>query len=47
MIQNWKFFSGAAVLAGYFMICAGAPPLTVTAGIALGAVLTYRATRSA
>jgi len=47
MIRNWKFFSGAAVLAGYFMISAGAPPLTVTAGIAVGAFMTYRATRSA
>ena len=47
MKRNWSFFSGAAVLAWYFLRLAGAPIPAIAAGIGLGAFLTYRATRSA
>ena len=30
---KWTYFIGAAILSGYFLINAGAPPLAVAAGI--------------
>jgi hypothetical protein len=47
MKRNWSFFSGAAVLAWYFLRLAGAPIPAIVAGIGLGAFMTYRSTRSA
>lgn len=47
MKKNWGFFAGSAILAAYFLIAAGAPIVPVAGGIVLGAVMTYRATRTA
>jgi len=33
MNLKWRYFIGAAILSGYFLISAGAPPLAVVAGI--------------
>jgi hypothetical protein len=46
MNRKWRYF-GAAVLAAYLLLTAGAPPLAVAIGIAFGAMLTLRASRSA
>lgn len=46
MKRNWGYFGGAAALAAYFLIAAGAPLVPVAGGILLGAVMTYRATRA-
>jgi len=46
MNRKWSFFAGAAVLAAYFLLSAGAPPLAVGIGIAFGAFMTRRAARS-
>jgi hypothetical protein len=46
MKRKWVFFAGAAVLAGYFLLAAGAPPLAVAMGIGFGALMTRRASRS-
>lgn len=34
MKRQWAYFLGAAALAAYFLLSAGAPPLAVAAGIA-------------
>jgi len=46
MNRKWRFFVGAAVLAAYFLLSAGAPPFAVAIGIAFGAFMTQRAARS-
>jgi hypothetical protein len=47
MIRNWRYFAGAAIVGGAALLKAGAPPLAVALGIALGALLTRRAIHSA
>jgi hypothetical protein len=47
MKRTWSLFAGAAVLSGYCLLAAGAPPVAVALGIGFGAFLTYRSTRSA
>jgi len=47
MKWKWTYFAGAVILAAYFLLSAGAPPLAVAAGIALAAVFTLRRARSA
>ncbi len=39
--MNWRFFIGAGILAGYFLLAAGAPPLAVGAGIAGAGVFQF------
>lgn len=46
MIWRWRYFIGSAILASYFLISFGAPPLAVFAGI-LGGVLFMRRTARA
>jgi hypothetical protein len=47
MKKKWGFFAGSAILAGYILLGAGAPPIAVAIGIGCGALMTLRATRSA
>jgi hypothetical protein len=47
MRWKWGYFSGAAVLAAYFMLSAGAPPLAVAAGIGGVAMFVWRKSRTA
>lgn len=42
MTRKWSFFAGAAILAGYFLLSAGAPPLAVLLGTGVGAMVTMR-----
>lgn len=39
--MKWSFFTGAAILAGYFLYSNGAPAASVAVGIALAAAVTY------
>jgi hypothetical protein len=39
--MKWRYFIGAAVLAGYGMLAAGAPVAAVAAGISLAALLNF------
>jgi hypothetical protein len=41
MEMKWPFFAGAAILADYFLLSGGAPPIAVAAGTALAGVATY------
>jgi hypothetical protein len=47
MKRKWSLFAGAAVLAGYFLLAAGAPPLAIGIGIGFAALMTQRSARSA
>ena len=47
MKHKWSYFIGAAVLAGYFLVIAGAPPLAVAAGIGGAALFMRRTSRAA
>jgi hypothetical protein len=47
MIWNWRHFAAAAFVGGAALLKAGAPPFAIAMGIAIGALLTRRATRSA
>jgi len=47
MKRNWRYFVGASVLGGFFLVNAGAPPFAIGMGILLGGLMTLRATRSA
>jgi hypothetical protein len=46
--MKWKlaYFAGSAVLAAYFLVHAGAPPLAVAAGIGGAAMFMRRKARS-
>jgi hypothetical protein len=46
MILKWGYFAGAAVLAAYFLLHAGAPPLAVAAGIGGVAMFMRRKSRT-
>jgi hypothetical protein len=46
MILKWGYFAGAAILAGYFMLKAGAPPFAVAAGIGGVAMFMRRKSRT-
>ncbi len=46
MIWKWSYFAGAAILASYFLLTNGAPPLAVLAGLG-GAALFMRRTKRA
>lgn len=47
MKRKWSYFIGAAVLAAYFLVAAGAPPLAVAAGIGGAALFMRRTSRAA
>jgi hypothetical protein len=47
MKNRWTYFIGAVILASYFLLSSGAPPLAVALGIGFAAMLTRRASRSA
>jgi hypothetical protein len=47
MEMKWAFFIGACLLAWYFLLSAGAPPLTVAVGTAAAGFLTWRKSRHA
>ena len=47
MNLKWSYFIGSAILAGYFLINAGAPPLAVAAGIGGVAMFMRRKKRAA
>jgi hypothetical protein len=47
MKRKWGYFIGAAVLAAYFLVTAGAPPLAVAAGIGGAAMFMRRRSRIA
>ncbi len=40
MNKKWAYFAGAAILAAYFLLWSGAPPVAVAAGLACAALLT-------
>lgn len=40
--MNWRYFLGAAILAGGVLLRVGAPLAAVAAGIALAAILNWR-----
>lgn len=42
MNRKWGYFLGAAVLAAYFLLCAGAPLAAVAAGIGGAALFLKR-----
>lgn len=46
MMWRWRYFMGAAITAGYFLIKFGAPPLAVAAGIAGVASFLWRRHKS-
>jgi hypothetical protein len=39
--MNWSVFTGMSLLAGYYLLSAGAEPAAVTAGIALAGAATW------
>jgi hypothetical protein len=39
---KWSYFAGAAILASYFLLSSGAPPLAVLAGLSGAAVFMRR-----
>jgi len=47
MKWKWTYFAGAVILAAYFLLSAGAPPLAIAVGIGCAAWLTRRASRHA
>ena len=47
MKWKWTYFAAAVILAAYFLINAGAPPLAIAVGIGFAAWLTRRASRHA
>jgi hypothetical protein len=42
MTRKWRFFTGAALLAGYVLMVNGAPPLAILGGLGLAAAFTGR-----
>jgi hypothetical protein len=47
MKMKWSFFIGSALLAWYFLLSAGAPPLALAIGTAAAGILTWRKIRHA
>jgi hypothetical protein len=47
MNRKWSYFIGSALLAGYFLVTAGAPPLAIAAGIGGAAMFVRRLSRTA
>jgi len=47
MKLKWSYFIGASLLAGYFLLAGGAPPLAVAAGIGGAALFMRRSSRAA
>jgi len=47
MIKNWGYFIGAAAMAAYFLLRAGAPFTAVFAGIGGAALFMRRKSRAA
>jgi hypothetical protein len=43
---KWRYFAGASLLAAYFLLHAGAPPLAVIAGIGGVAMFMRRKSRT-
>jgi hypothetical protein len=46
MIWKWSYFAGAAILASYFLLTNGAPPLAVLAGLGGAALFMRRTSRA-
>jgi hypothetical protein len=46
MTRKWGYFTGASVMAAYFLLHAGAPPLAVLAGIGGVAIFMRRKSRT-
>ena len=46
MNRKWGFFIGAAILAAYFLLTSGAPPLAVAAGVGGAAMFMRRTSRA-
>jgi hypothetical protein len=46
MNRKWAYFIGASILAGYFLLTAGAPPLAIAAGIGGVALFMRRTSRT-
>lgn len=46
MNRKWAYFAGAAILASYFLLSAGAPPLAIAAGIGGVAMFMRRRSRT-
>ncbi len=42
MNRNWAYFFGASALAAYFLLTAGAPPMSVAAGLCGAALFLAR-----
>jgi hypothetical protein len=47
MPAKWSYFAGAAILASYFLLSSGAPPLAILAGTGGAAFFTLRARKRA
>jgi uncharacterized protein (TIGR03382 family) len=45
--SKWSYFAGASILAAYFLLSNGAPPLAVLAGLGGAAMFTRRKSRAA
>jgi len=46
MNPKWSYFIGAAILGGYLLLSAGAPPLAIAAGIGGAAIFSRRLLRT-
>ena len=46
MMRKWSYFTGAAILAAYFLLSNGAPLLAVAAGIGGAAMFMRHASRA-
>jgi hypothetical protein len=46
MNRKWAYFIGASILAGYFLLTAGAPPVAIAAGIGGVAIFMRRTSRT-
>jgi hypothetical protein len=46
MKRKWSYFIGAVVLASYYLLTAGAPPIAVGVGIAGAAAFLLRASHT-
>jgi hypothetical protein len=42
MNRKWGYFAGASILASYFLLTAGAPPVAVAAGVCGSALFLRR-----
>ncbi len=46
MKPKWSYFAGASILAAYFLLTNGAPPLAVLAGLSGAAMFMRRTSRA-